>query len=38
MVNDFAFEVTSKMFGCFEKLLYSIGETSNFFETTDVPA
>ena len=38
MVNDCASEVISKMFGCFGVLLYSIGGTSNFFETTDVSA
>ena len=38
MVNDCAFEVTSKMFGCFGVLLYSIGETNKFFEATDVSA
>ena len=38
MVNDCAFEVISKMLGCFGVLLYSIGETSKFFETTDVSA
>ena len=30
MVNDCAFEVISKMLGCFGVLLYSIGETIKF--------
>ena len=38
IMNDCAFEVISKMFGCFGVLLYSIGATSKFFETTDVSA
>ena len=38
MVNDCAFKVISKMFGSFGVLLYGIGGTSNFFETTDVSA
>ena len=38
MVNDSAFEVISNMFCCFGVLLYSIGKTSKFFETTDVSA
>ena len=38
MVNDCAFKVSSKMFGRFGVLLYSIGETSKFLETIDVSA
>ena len=37
-VNDYAFEVISKMLGCFVVLLCSIGKTSKSFETTDVSA
>ena len=38
MVNDCALKVSSKMFGCFRVLLYSIEETSKFLETIDVSA
>ena len=36
MVNDCAFEVISGMFGHFGVLLWSVGGTVKFFETTDV--